>query len=205
MPEEQRIFPVQRAAQTVLIPKVIDYIDNYNGKFANDKHTDDVLNKVLGECYKIDDYQKLYDEGVKYYDDNSYLDALKFFNTARLIKETPEVILSIANILFSLNCFSKAIPLFEKVIELGGNKIEALRTVASCYDFIGDRCKMLLDDSEDGIDEKKYIYCVMFDIHILLKDKRSAREITDKIVKYSNDERVKKCIEEMRGIIKKGV
>jgi len=34
-------------AQSVLIPKVINYIENYKGKYANIVYSDDVLNQVI--------------------------------------------------------------------------------------------------------------------------------------------------------------
>jgi tetratricopeptide (TPR) repeat protein len=233
LPEQQRTFPIQRAAQTgkgtgmgrsnvwyadssfaktVLVPKVIDYIDDYNGEFANSVSTDEILNEVMGKNCKIDDYQSLYDEGIKNYDNNSYWEALKFFNTARNIKETPEVVLGVAKSLFSMNCFNKAIPLFKKLVESGENTVEAVKILVSCYDYIGDRkntikyCEMLLellDDSEDRVYEKMFINCVLFYIHILLRDKKNAKGVVDKIIQYSNDEKVKNSIKEMKAIIKK--
>ncbi|HEY5561053.1 MAG TPA: hypothetical protein VIK72_04710 [Clostridiaceae bacterium] len=218
IPEEERTFSIQRAsqsgegtgmgrthvwyaqstfAQTVLIPKVIEYIDSYKGEYANFVYTDNILNEKLKESYGIDDYKKLYDEGIKCYKDDYFVDSLRFFNTARSIKETPQVISCIAESLLSLNCFNKAIPLFELVIKLQGNKLDAMRNLVSCYDFIGDRkntieyCKKLIDilgDAKGNIDEKIYIYCIMFDIYILLRDKKSGREIIDKIAQYSNDD-----------------
>ena len=233
LPEQQRTFPIQRAAQTgkgtgmgranvwyadssfaktVLVPNIIEYIDNYNGEFDNFVSTDRILNEVIGENYKVDDYQSLYDQGIKNYEDNSYHEALKFFNTAKLIKETPEVIIGIAKTLFSMKCFNKAILLFEKLVEVGENTVESVRALVSCYDYIGDRkntikyCEILLGllgDSEEVIDEKIFIYIVMFNINISLKDKRNAQEVIDDIKKYSNSQEVRKIIEKMRGIIKK--
>jgi tetratricopeptide (TPR) repeat protein len=232
LPEEQRTFPIQRAAQTgkgtgmgrsnvwyaessfaqtVLIPKIIEYIDNYNGELANTVYTDDVLNAVIEESDNMDDYKKLYDEGIKCYEDDYYVGALKFFNTARIIKETPEVLLFIANCLFLLNCFDKAIALFEKVIELEDDNIQATENLIIAFDFKGNReetikyCNRILeqlDDSEEGINDKIYYTCVMFDIYISLRDEKNARAIIDKIQIYSNDEEAKMRVKEMKTIIK---
>lgn len=232
LPEQQRTFPIQRAAQTgkgtgmgrsnvwyadssfaktVLIPKVIEYIDDYNGEFDNIAYTDEVINEVLDGNYDINDYKKLYDEGVKCSEDD-YVGALKLFNTARLIKETPEVLEGITESLYSINCYNKAIPLFEKVIEIEGNKLETLRILVHCYDYCGNREKTIeyfnkiiniLDDSKEGIDEKIGICCIMFDIYISLRDKKNAEEVIYKISLYSNDEKAKNYIKEMKAIIKK--
>jgi tetratricopeptide (TPR) repeat protein len=232
LPEGQRNFPIQRAAQkgkgtgmgrsnvwyadssfaeTVLIPKVIEYIDRYNGEVANAVCTDDILNKVLDESYNINDYMKLYDEGIKCYEHDNFEQALKFFNTARFIKETPEVLSGIAESLSAIRCFSKAIPLFEKVIELEGSKVQTLRYLVYCYDYSGNREKTIeycnkiitiLDDSEESIDEKINICWVMFNIYISLRDKKNASAIIDRIPEYANDEESKKSVKEMLLIIK---
>jgi tetratricopeptide (TPR) repeat protein len=232
LPEEARSFPIQRAAQagtgtgmgrsnvwyakssfaqTVLIPKVIEYINNYNGKFANVVFTDAMLNKVIDERYKINDYQKLYEKGIKSYEYQDYLLALEFFNTARIIKETPEVDLYIANSLISLRCFDKVIPMFEKIIQSDENNVDAARNLLFCYDYIGNReksieyCKILLEllgDSEEGINEKIFISCVMFDIYVSLRDEKNASVMIDKFSSYFNDDKGKETVKQMNSIIK---
>ena len=232
IPEEERTFPIQRAAQTgtgtgmgrsnvwyaesnfaktVLIPKVIEYIDNYKGEFANSLLTNEILSEVIEDKKLSNDYKKLYDEGTKFYEENDFITALRFFNTARLIKETPELLFDIAGILKSLCCFDRAIPIFEKVIELEEDKLYGTRGLMECYDCMGNREKTieycnklfkLFDDSEAGKDAKKYLCSILFYVYIDLKDKKNSRAIIDKISVYSDDEEVKKFIEEMKNIVK---
>ena len=135
LPEEERTFPIPRAsisgtgmgmgrsnvwyaesqfAQSVLIPKVINYIENYKGKYANIVYSDDVLNQVI-----------------------------KYFNTARLIEENPDVLFNVADGLFWLNCFDKAKPLFERVIELEGEKLDTLDRLMRIHDYTRDREKTI--------------------------------------------------------------
>lgn len=231
LPEKQRTFPIQRATQsgkgtglgrsnvwyadssfgrTVIIPKVIEYVDNYTGEFANKIYTDDILNETIGEGSKITAFNKLYDEGIKCFEHEKCLDSLRFLNTARAIKETDQVLYGIANSLYTLYCFDKAIPLFEKVIDLEGSKVEILWKLVYCYDLIGDRKKTieyferlvdLLDDSKEAINDKMYSYCIMFDIYISLRDKKNASEITNKIIVCCNDDKAQECVKRMKDII----
>lgn len=218
LPEKERTFPIQRAAQTgkgtgvgranvwyaespfartVLIPKVLEYINNYEGKFVNLVISEDMLNAVLKNDNVITDFQKLVDEGKRFFESKDYLEALKFFNTARSIKEDEDVLFHIADSLLSLKRFDKAIPLFEKVIELEGEKVDSVYKLISAYGSTGDtgktieycnRILCLLDDSKEGIDDKIWICCVMFDIYILLKDEIHARTVINEISTYSADD-----------------
>ena len=141
--EEERTFQIQRAAQTgkgtgmgranvwyaessfaqtVLIPEAIHYINNYNGKYANLIVTDEIVSEIINGSKLANDYQELYDEGEKYFEEGKYISALKFFNTARLIKETPDVLFYIGDCLLCLLSFDRAIPFLKRLLNLGGIK-----------------------------------------------------------------------------------
>lgn len=234
VPEEQRTFPIQRAAQTgkgtgmgrssiwygdsefaktKLIPKIIEYIDNYNGKLANVVFTDEMLSKVIENKKISNDFEKLLDEGIKHFNEEDYKLALKFFNTARLIEETPEVLFCIADTLLALNCFDKSIPIFQKVINIEGDNTDTIQGLILCYDGIANRektieyCSRIVsllesDDSEEAMEDKFYYSCTIFDIYVFLGDEKNARAIINEIPKYVNDDEAKIVVENMKNIIK---
>ncbi|MEQ8154081.1 MAG: hypothetical protein ABRQ25_04180 [Clostridiaceae bacterium] len=213
LPEDQRTFSIQRAAeagevfaQTDLNSKVLQYIDSCKGKFDNEVFTDEILEAAV----ETDDFEKLYDEGMKFFEEGEYLAALKYFNTARGIKETPEVLFQIGECLSTLCCFNKAIPFYEKVIELQGNTSEVLKELLHCYDVSGNRektieyCKVLLNelgDSEEDLYEKKLMSIVMFNIYISLEDKENAKDAMNIFSGYCEDDEDRENINEMKRIL----
>lgn len=231
LPQSERTFEIQRAAhsgkgtgigrsnvwyaespfaENILIPSVIEYIDNYDGKYANNVYTDEILCQIINDNELSNDFQKIFDEGIKYLEQNKPLIALKFFNSARRIKETPEVLFNVGDCLLWLNCFDKAIPIYNKVIELEGNEVEVLKRLIECYDYSGNRNKMieccdrllfLLNNSKESIELAIYYNCVVFDIYILLRDQERAREVIDKVAAYTGDE-AEECVKNLQLIIK---
>jgi tetratricopeptide (TPR) repeat protein len=214
LPEEQRIFPIQSTEQTKnateLIPKIIEYIENYKGNFANIVFTDEKLGKVIDDKQISNDFQELYDEGINCVEEYEKMQALKFFNTARLIKETPDLLFNIAENLKLLCCFDKAIPVYEKLIDIEGENLDNINGLMECYDYMGNRektieyCNILLNllsDSKEDTESKIYYCWVMFFIYFSLRNKEKAERIIDKLSTYS-DEEAKKSVEEMQTIIK---
>ena len=218
LPEEQRTFPIERAsaagtgmgmgrsniwyaeskfAQDILIPKVIDYIENYNGEYANIVYTDEMLNEVIRED-TILDFEDLVEEGHKYFfESGNLLEALKYYNTARLIKETPDLLFYIGDALFFLNCFDKAKLIFENLIEIEGETIKTLDRLMGIHDFARDKEKTLyycekvlplLGETGEDRDYKVYCYCTMFDIQVSQGEEKKARKTMDIVSGLSTSE-----------------
>jgi len=92
--------------QTVVIPKVLEYITTYTGDFANEVITEDMLQEVICQEPSADDFEDICAEGDEYLEEEEYLVALKYYNTARLIEETPDMLYNIAFCLENLNSFA---------------------------------------------------------------------------------------------------
>mgnify|MGYP001562075644 CR=1 FL=1 len=70
---------------TNIIPKVVDYINSYNGEFDNTVYTDELISVVV--CDNKNDFQKIYDEGIKCYKDQNNDEALKLFKWQDALKK----------------------------------------------------------------------------------------------------------------------
>lgn len=230
IPEEERDFQIQRVTQsgeetvidssnvwyadssfveTGLISKVTEYIDNYNGNIINLKYTKEILNELVEDSSK-EDFKELFDEGTKLYENDNYIESLRYLNRARSIKETTQVVWCIAECLFALNQYNKAIPLFNKVTQLEGTKIETERMLVFCYDRTFDRQKTLesldklidlLGNSEENIEEKADLCWIGFYICLDLRDEENAKIISDKMLSLPSDES-KEFGKEMKNILK---
>ena len=231
LPEEQRTFPIERAstvgtgmgmgrsniwyaesqfAQNILIPKVVDYIENYNGEYANIVYNDEILNEVINSDQSTLSFSDLFNKGSRCYENNNILEGLKYYNTARLIKETPDLLFNIADVLFSLNCFDKARPIFEKVIELEGYKLDTLNRLMHIHDFTRNREKTLyycerilslLGNTKEDIEGKIFYYYVMFRIYVSQEEENKAREIIDIISNLSTEEKNKDLVRNLKIIV----
>lgn len=205
LPEEQRTFPIERAsaagtgmgmgrsniwyaeskfAQDILIPKVIDYIENYDGEYANIVYTDEILNEIVIEDIGIG-FDKLIEKGHENFKNGKFLEAIKYYNTAITIDETPDLLFFMGDALFSLNCFDMARPIFEKLVELEGEKIETLDRLMYIYDFTRNiektlhycgKVLSLLGDSEYDMDYSIFCYAIMFDIYVSQGEEIKAKE-----------------------------
>ena len=208
LPEKQRNFPIERAsavgtgmgmgrsniwyaeskfAQDILIPKVIDYIENYNGKYANIVYTDEILNEIVIEDIGLG-FDRLMEKGNENFKNGNFLEAIKYYNTARTIDETPDLLFFTGDALFFLNCFVKAKLIFENLIEIEGETIKTLDRLMGIHDFIRDNEKTLyycekvlplLGETEEDKDYKVYCYCTMFDIQVSQGEEKKARKIMD--------------------------
>jgi tetratricopeptide (TPR) repeat protein len=196
------------SVQTNFINQVLDYIENYNGEFINVVIDDEMLDQMVKDSEVAGDYNILMQEGRKLAEQGDHLEALKFFNTARGLKETAEAMESLGDSLFILNRFDQAISAYEKFIEIQGESTEVLDNLISLHDFKGDRentiscCKRLLklyDDSQEGIEAKLGLYSLMFDIYVSLEDKVNAKAVMSKVSAVSGNS-AKKCGKDMKGI-----
>lgn len=231
LPEDKRTFPIERAstvgpgmgmgrsniwyaesqfARNILIPKVVDYIENYNGEYANIVYSDDMLKEVISSNKSVLNFSELFNEGEKCYKNNNILEGLKYYNTARLIKETPDLLFNIAEGLFLLNCFDKARPIFEKVIKLEGETIRTLNRLMYIHDFTRNKeralhyCKeiiSLLGDTKEDIEQKVIYYFMIFCFYVLQGEEGKARRVVDIISNLSTEEKNKNLVEALQFIL----
>jgi len=233
LPESKRDFPIQRAARTgkgtgmgrsniwyaesqfaqnVLIPKVIEYIDNYDGEFNNIVLTDDLLEQTIVDIDSKYSYEELLDKGFKCLDKNDLLMALKYFNSALKIDETTDCLLYIGDTLLNLYCFDRAIIVFQKIFDKEGYKKDSVLSIITCYNLLHDKIQMMkyikiylelndVDSSEEDINIKIELYYALFDIYVSNKDKTNAQDTINRFVKENfkdSDEGINK----MKRIIK---
>lgn len=230
LPEDKRIFKIERAsvagkgngfgqsnvwyaesayARNELIPKVIEYIKEYKGEFINFIVTDEIINAVTDDVEIKSDYDKLFEKGIESCNEEEYEKALKYFNTARTLNETPEVLYNIGYVLFLYHCFDEAIALFEKCIELDFAKEDTISFLIHAYDYSGNYekslgyCKKIIDllekpETDDETDYRIFYCTVMCQIYVHLSDFKNATDIANQILTYANDEETK---EEVRGLL----
>ncbi|MBC3888566.1 hypothetical protein GH810_09625 [Acetobacterium paludosum] len=234
LPEDQRTFEIKKAsvagtgsgvsqsnvwygesddAKNELIPEVLRYMKEYNGEFANLTVTDEMIHAVIDKASLKAGYDELFEKGMAYCNEEDYQKALKCFNTARTMKETPELLYNIAYILFLYYCFDDAIPLFEKCLKSGFEPEGVLPLLVSCYDFIGNRektlesCKMLMKILKNPLNENymdyRIFYCtIMCDIYVYLGDFKNAADIAKQILTYADDEETQEHVRELLLFIK---
>lgn len=232
LPESKRDFPIQRAAitgkgtgmgrsntwyaesqfaQNVLIPKVIQYIGNYADGFANIVYTEELLNKVIDNCSVDYQYQEFLQKGFKYLDEEDYLMALKYFNTALKAEETTDCLYNIGNSLLNLLCLDRAIDVIQKIFNKEGYKKDSVSSMIACYDLLQDKIQIVkyiniyldlpdTDTSDEDINLKIDLYSTLFYIHVSNKDKANAQNTLDRFVK-ENFTDLDESINEMKRII----
>ena len=234
IPENNRDFEIKRASQsgtgtgmgrsnvwyadskyakTILIPKVLEYIENYQGDSINRVFNDEVLNIVISKDKDIfRDYDKLIYKGNRFLNKGEIysLDALKVFNTARNIKETIEVLNGIGQALVGLYCFDKAITIFNKVLEKDENNFIALDKLVDCYYSIEESSKVInccekllsLEDNEEWRRRNIVYYYLMLNEYIYLRNEALAKKTLDRILPYSDDKEILKNIKDYKRKLK---
>lgn len=232
LPESKRDFPIQRAsitgkgtgmgrsniwyaespfAQNVLIPKVIQYIENLDGEFANIVYTEELLNQIIDDDSVNYHYEELLQEGIKYFEEKDYLTALKYFNTALIADETTDCLYNIGSSLLNLLCLDMAVDVFQKIFNKEGYKKDSVSSMIACYDLLQDKIQMIkyiniyldlpdTDTSDEDINVKIDLYYALFDIHASNKDKVNAQNTLDRFVK-ENFTDLDESINEMKRII----
>ncbi len=210
IPEDSRTFPIHRArevgrgmgfgqsniwyaesefARENIVPRVLEYIEDYKGPYANFIYDLWNLEKDIEDIEFLNDFQKLYEEGVKNYNQRNYYDAIVYFKAAQRINEPIEMLAKLAESLFYALRYDKAISLFNRLIDIEGETINSLIFLMSSYDYIEDREKTIEyankivsfpTDSADDIEHKIFAYCVLFDIYIYKnKFKKAEKTLSD--------------------------
>ena len=179
------------------LSKLLAYIEGNQDSFVETYLSEKVLDEMLPETNKdYNNYQELLDKGIEYYDNWETLTALKYFNTARSVNETVEVLWEIYYCLFELFCFDKARILMDKIVELGGPSVDTIRQYIGIYDATGDRdktlsyCEEYLKFEPQSSEEKEVLASignVMFSIYHDRKDKKNAEASLRRAMRYTKD------------------
>lgn len=215
IPEDLRTFPIHRAsevgcgmgfgqsniwyaesefAKKNIVPKVIEYIEDYKGSYANFVYDLWDLEKEIEDIEFSNDFTKLYEEGVRNYNQKNFYDSIVYFKAAQRIDESTEMLAKLAESLFYALRYDKAISLFNKLIDIEGETINSLKFIMSSYDYIEDREKTIKyankiisfpTDSYDDIEDKTLAYCVLFDIYIYKNKFKKAEKIMNDFEDYS--------------------
>lgn len=236
LPEEQRTFKIERAAvagkgngfgqsnvwyaesayaQNELIPRVLQYIEAHEDDTICFWMTNEDINGMIDNEEFEADYQILFEKGLDCCneEDPDYFMALKYFNTARTVKETPVVLFNLGYVLLLFRCFDEAIPLFKKCIEFGYETTEATQNLVYAYDASFNRektlayCKKLIPlleapENEDELDYR-IIYCsAMCEIYADFSEFTKATAMAKQILTYSDDEDTQEHVRNLLSYIK---
>lgn len=241
LPVEDRSFPIDRAsevgtgmgigqsniwyaessfARSNIVPKVIQYIEGYDGKYSNFVYDISKIDKEIKDLEFSNDFEKLYKQGLKKYNDGYNYEAIVYFKAARKIKEPSELLIKLAEALYCIFRNNDAIELLNRVIRLEGESIDVLISLMYYHDSNVDQDKTIeyakkiiefTDNSYDEIENKRFAYCVIFDIYIYENEFKKAKEIMNNLKEYLKNianyskEDMDNIINEMKDIIKEAL
>lgn len=179
------------------LPQLLAYLEGGPYNIIHTYLSEEVLVEMIPLNNKDhNSYQELLDKGVEYYDHWETLTALKYFNSARSVNETSEVLWEIFYCLFELICLDKAKVVLDKIVELEGPNMNTTRQYIGIYDAMGNRdktlvyCEEYLKYEPQSSEDKEVlvgISNVMFSIYHDRKDKKNAEASLKRAMKYTND------------------
>lgn len=179
------------------LSKLLTYIEGNEHHFVETYLSEEVINDMLPETNTdFTNYQALLIKGIEYYDNWETLTALRYFNTARAVNETVEVLWEIYYCLFELFSFDKAKIIMDRIVELDGSNLDTIRQYIGIYDALGDRektlayCEEYLKYEPQSSEEKEVftgISNVMYSIYHDRKDRKNAEASLRRAMKYTKD------------------
>ncbi len=216
LPVEDRTFPIDRAnvvkgggfgqsniwyaesehARANIVPKVLQYIDKYEGGYSNFVYNNDFIEEDIKNIKFLDDFKKLYQEGINEFEENYYYDALIHFKAAQRIDEPIELLRKLGQSLFYLFRCDEAIEMFNRVISIEGESMDSLSFIMMSYDWKGDRentseyAKKVIafpNNSKEDIEEKIFTYEVLFNIYIHEQKFEIVEKTITNLSKYLED------------------
>lgn len=241
LPVEDRTFPIDRAkevgkgrgigqsniwyadkgfAKANIVPSVFQYIENYEGKRSNFIYLDEEVEKDINKIEFLDDYGKLYEEGLKYYEKGEYYNALVYFKAAIRVNEKLDALYKLGESLFLKTRYDEAIEIFNRIIELEGEKIDSLDILMRSYDLNRNKERTIEyankiiefpNDLPEYMESKIIAYCIIFDIYMYEKKYKIAEKTMNNlekylknVAKYSQQDQ-DRIIKQMKNILKEGV
>lgn len=184
-------------AKTIFIPRVIEFMESYKEGFINIVYSEEVLQKTLSMPSM--EYQTLIDKGEELSNKDDFYNALLYYNSAKKIKETADVLFGVGESLIGLNMFSRAIIAFEDTTIMEGDKEDSLYYLLCLYmntdQFIKavnicDRMLLLVDKRD--VESICSIYYYKVYAYNALEDDTQAIKCLDYIIKATTDEEFRK-------------
>jgi len=175
-----------------IVPKVIDYIENYSGEYENKVSYEEIINAKID----INSYENLLNIGKKYYEEDNFEEAIKYFNSAKMIKETEEVDIYIADTLYGFELFDKAILMYINIIRKYGGGIYTVDRLIRALDLSGEYKDVIKVteglikwlDNKNGYAEVKIKYLfVLFEINLYYKDEEKCNDIISRLETYAKE------------------
>jgi len=164
LPEEERTFTIKKTksrsaskgaiksniwyakseyAQSEFVPRVKDFIEYYEGPFVHFQVDDALLDSLPLDVDNTSSYDVLMDQGGEFYEEQKPREAIPYFNAARKVKETDDVLFSMAQCYYDLNAFKIATSILEEAMEKFGETKEAVELAFICSDYILHREKAM--------------------------------------------------------------
>ncbi|MEG1778720.1 MAG: hypothetical protein RR263_01360, partial [Oscillospiraceae bacterium] len=208
LPENERNIILDKLwgeHDTEAATKAVEFVKNYSGQLANYRMSDEL---AFATTDIETDFDKLVKLGEEALDKQYFVAAITYFNTALKIKQDTTVMFYIAECYRTLNSFSRAIPLYEKCVEIDGDSLAAVMSLACMYDFIGNREKTLIylersipfagkANSEKDIDFCKVIFTRVCRICHDIKDAAPAKRIAFEIHSITSNEETNQYVTSM--------
>lgn len=213
LPEEERKFEITRAAvigkdlgigqsniwyaesgyaKTMIIPGVLEFMESYNKGFINTVYSEEMLQKALNMVTM--EYQSLIDKGEEFIINEDFNNALMYYNTAREVNATADVLFGVGESLIGLNMFSRAIATFEDTIIIEGDSDDTLYYLLCLYmntnqyiKAINICDKMLLIVNKVDVESICNIYYYKVYAYNSLEDDIEAIKCLDFIIKTTTD------------------
>jgi len=212
LPEENRTFIVPRAsregggkgmgqspiwfadseyAQNEYIPKVLEYIDSYDGDYIDTYISDEDL--LYSEKIDETDVDKIIDMAKR---SNDLRQGLYYINSALKYERTPEILINRAIYLKELYMFDEAIEDLKEALYKDSNNINCMENLMCLYRLLdknflaiqlGERIIKLLEN------EKNDLFYDMFYkmIHLYLNEQEysKAKELVERYERFDTDYR----------------
>lgn len=143
----------------------------------------------------IDDFEKIYNAGLRNYEDEFYYDAIIYFKAAIKMEESIDLLYKLGECLYYMGRYDDAIEVFNKIISKEGEKIDSLLFLIHCHDLNRDKEKTIEyanrlinfpTESEYDIENKIFIYHVLFDIYLYENKFEEAEQVKDDLEIYLN-------------------
>lgn len=180
---------IVKAKDKKLETQVMDFINSYNGKYANEVY-DEIL---FSQNYEVsaNKYDEMVKYGIKAYDEEDYIEAVAFLKKALEKKEEAEILFYMADSLMNLNQFDKAIKYAKKAVLIEGEKKDTISVLLESYDYAGNIDNTLIYaeklmnffDKDDEVEKTFYFNCkrIMFYIYLYKKQIEKAKKILKEV------------------------
>ena len=187
------------------LSNVLEFINSYKKERFNTIYNKNILNEII-EFAPNNPISLAKRASIFMYNENNFLEAIKFFNSALLYKDSlnKQEILNIkyekAICLQLLNCFDFAIEEFEKILEIANYNFNICKNLMYLY-FITENfeksinvCNKILENEPNIVENKNIleeINCFKAEAYIYLNNFEKAKLILNKVVKHTENEQLK--------------